>query len=93
MILLLGAWFHEPGYKFLFSHKVDNFIREEIKSNIFSKFGLDKIDPEIFLNMAVATDSNTFALEVRGPHIRKRAKMIDFGLWLPYNSITNAEIH
>lgn len=91
MILLIGAWFNEPGYDFSFSHKVSNFIREEIKSHIFPKFGLDKIDPEMHLNMVIATDSKTFTLEVRGPNIRQRAKMIDFGLWLPYNSINNAE--
>jgi len=91
MILLVGAWYNEAGYSFNFSHKVDNYIREIIISEIFSKYKLSQENEGWFLNLIIATDSKTKTLDVRGPEIRKRQKMIDYGLWLPYDEITNSE--
>lgn len=90
MILLIGAWYNEVGFSFNFSHKVDNYIREQIKELIFNKYKLDEIDIDWYLNLVVATDSKTIDLEVRGPEKRKRQKMIDYGLWLPYSKIMNS---
>ena len=90
MTLLIGAWYNEPGYKFNFSHKVDLFIREQVTSVIFSKYHLFDRDKTWYLNLVVATDSKTEELEVKGPEVRKRAKMIDYGLWLPYMKITTS---
>jgi hypothetical protein len=90
MILLIGAWYNEVGFSFNFSHKVDNYIREQIKELIFKKYKLDEIDIDWYLNLVVATDSKTIDLEVRGPEKRKRQKMIDYGLWLPYSKIMNS---
>lgn len=84
MILLLSAWYNEPGYNFKFSHKVSNFIREQLHQRIFLKYGLDTKDEQWYLNLVIATDSKTINLEVRGPDVRKRQKFIDYGLWLPF---------
>jgi hypothetical protein len=87
MILTVGAWYNDVGYTFEISHKVSNYIREEIKKKIFSKYGLNVKDKEMYLNLEVATSSKTKELEVRGPEIKKRAKMINYGLWLPFDDI------
>jgi hypothetical protein len=91
MILLIGAWYNEVGYSFNFSHKVDGFIREQITTEIFTKYNLDNIEDNWYLNLIVATDSHTIKLDVRGPERRKRQKMIDYGLWLPYDYIMKSE--
>lgn len=84
MILLLSAWYNEPGYNFKFSYKVSNFIRAQLHQRIFLKYGLDTKDEQWHLNLVIATDSKTTNLEVRGPDVRKRQKFIDYGLWLPF---------
>jgi hypothetical protein len=90
MILLISSWYNEEGYSFDFSHKVDNLIREKIKSEIFVKYKLNSIDDDWYLNLVIATDSKTTQVEVRGPETRKKAKMIDFGLWLPCDAINQS---
>lgn len=85
MTLLISAWYNEPGYNFRFSHKVSSFIRQQLHDKIFLDYGLDKKDVQWYLNLVIATDSKTTHLEVRGPHVRKRQKFIDYGLWLPYS--------
>ena len=91
MILLIGAWFNEPNYSFDFSDDVDLFIRELIITEIFTKYKLDDIEVGWYLNLIIATDSQTIKLDVRGPERRKRQKMIDYGLWLPYDFIMKSE--
>jgi hypothetical protein len=90
MILLIGAWYNEAEYAFNFSYKVDLLIREKIINEIFTKYKLDSIENDWFLNIVIATNSQISKLEVRGPEKRKRQKMIDYGLWIPYNDVMNA---
>jgi len=91
MILLIGAWYNEVGYSFEFSYKVDLFIREQIIAKIFPKYRLNDIEEGWYLNLVIATDSKTKELEVRGPDKRKRQKMIDYGLWLPFDRIMKSQ--
>ena len=91
MILVTKAWYNEVGYSFNISHKVNNLIRDKVIEKIIEPNELDKKDNDWYLNLSVATDSNTKELEVRGPDIRKRAKFIDFGLWLPHDAINKSD--
>jgi len=84
MVLLISAWYNEQDYKFKFSSKVNNFIRDQIRKDIFPKYGLDVLDEQWYLNLVIATDSSIKKIEVRGPDIRKRQRFVDYGLWLPY---------
>lgn len=91
MILVTSAWYNEIGFKFNFSYKVTRFIREELIINIMEPYKLVEKEKDYHLDLVVATDSKTTELEVRGPDVRKRAKLIDYGLWLPHDIINNAE--
>ncbi|SNB26256.1 hypothetical protein NO004_380008 [Flavobacterium psychrophilum] len=90
MILIVGAWYNEVGYSFEFSHKVDNYIREQIKEFVFPKYGLNKKDEDWYLRLIIATDSKTQKTEVRGPDVKKRTKRVEFGLWLPHDVINKS---
>ena len=91
MILITSAWYNEPEYYFEISHKVDNFIREQVIKTIFPKYQLDDIEPNWYLKLSVSTASDIKELEVRGPEINKRSKMISYGFWMPFDTITKSK--
>lgn len=90
MILLLSEWYSEVGVEFKVSNKILKIIREKLLENIFIPNGLDKEEERYYFNIVITANSHSDELDVRGPTIRKREKMIDYGLWLPYNKIIKA---
>jgi len=91
MVLTIRSWFSEPGIEFKVSHKVRKFIRESLVEDIMKPFGLETRDPDIFIGLVITATKNTKELEVRGPEYDKRNKFINYGLWLPYEKIDDAE--
>jgi hypothetical protein len=91
MVLVVSRWFNEVGYSFKVSTKIDSLIRDQIRSKVLEPYDIDKSDEGFYLNLVVATSSNTTHLEVRGPEINKRKKMIDYGLWFPYKEIAMSD--
>src|SRR5476651_366358 len=91
MALTIGSGFSEPGVEFKVSHKVHKFIRESIIKDIMKPFALEARDPDVFIGFVITTRKNIKELEVRGPEYDKRNKFINYGLWLPYQKIDDAE--
>lgn len=91
MVLTIGSWFSEPGVEFKVSHKVHKFIRESLIEDVMKPFGLETKDPDIFIGLVITTRKNIEELEVRGPEYDRRNKFINYGLWLPYKKIDEAE--
>lgn len=89
MILLISEWYNEKGVEFDVSHKVLKYIRKVLDENVVKDLDTDFVDyKDFYLNLVIATSKKTKELEVRGPEIKKRQKMIDYGLWLPFKKIT-----
>jgi len=55
-------------------------------------FGLQEKDSDFLLRLVTATSKGTTDLVVKGPELNKRAKSINFGLWLPYEKIHNSGV-
>ena len=54
-------------------------------------FALEARDPDIFMGLVITTKKSVVELEVRGPEYDKRNKFINYGLWLPYKEIDDAQ--
>jgi hypothetical protein len=91
MILTIRSWFSEPRIEFKISYKVLKLVRESLVDYIMKPFGLDILEPDLLIGLVITTTKNTTQLEVRGPEFDKRNKFINYGLWLPYKPITDAE--
>lgn len=44
-----------------------------------------------FINLIVSTNKSTSNVEVKGPDFNRKDKIINWGLWLPYEDIVNSE--
>jgi hypothetical protein len=72
----------------------------ELKNNIIGAVLNEKIVDELQLNpkekemesinLIVSTNKATFDVAVKGPEISRKDKMIEWGLWLPYEAIVNS---
>jgi hypothetical protein len=92
MELIVSAWFNEPNINFKFSHKVDLYIRDEIKNNILEPLGLLDAFPDKYLTLNVTTESDRTKLKVHiAPKWSKRTKHRTHGLWFPYRPIIDSE--
>jgi hypothetical protein len=91
MILTIRSWFNEPGIEFEVSYKVHNFIRQTIIDDIMIPFGLIDKDPSTYIGLVITTNPQIADIEVRGPEYDKRNKFINYGVWLPYKRICEAE--
>jgi len=90
MTITLSSWFNEPNVKFRISHIVYKFIRQSLIDDVMISHGLEKRDPNLFLELVTCTSIKTTELEVRGPEYDKRNKFITYGLWLPFERINNS---
>lgn len=91
MVLTIRSWFSEPDVEFKISHRVHNFIRENLIEDVMKPFGLETKDSDIFIGLVITTQKNMSELEVRGPEYDRKNKFINYGLWLPYKKIEDAE--
>ena len=92
MELTLGAWFNEPKINFKFSHKVDLYIRKQIKENILEPLGLLDSYPAKFLHLNVTTEAERTELKVCiAPKWSQRTTNRTHGLWFPYRAIVNSD--
>jgi hypothetical protein len=90
-MISISSFFSEPGSYFSISYKVHVFINEVLMKEIFYKFNLkDKLNGyDLFL--CVATNSLTKEVEIRGTDKDPKNKVINWGLWLPYLKVVEAE--
>ncbi|MCG1021460.1 hypothetical protein [Sutcliffiella horikoshii] len=49
-------------------------------------------DEVLYFNLIVSTNKNTISVEVKGPDFDSKEKMINWGLWLTYEEITNQPV-
>lgn len=90
MQLVISSFYDEPGYEFQISHKVDNFIRSRLFDIVFTKYSLDKIEPDKFMNLSVGTNSTIQEIQIKGPSIDKKNNFEVWGVWLPYKKIVDS---
>lgn len=87
MELTVGAWFSEPKINFKFSHKVDLYIRSQIKEHIMKPLGLLDLAQDVFLHLQVTTKKQQHDLEIILPPKNKRAKNKNYWLKIPYDEV------
>lgn len=91
MRIISPSLFCEVGYSFEIPYKIKLLIVKKLNEMVISKYGFDKIQPNLTLSFMVSTSSITYKVEVKGPDINKRQRTKTWGLWLPYKEITEAE--
>jgi hypothetical protein len=90
MVLTLRSWFSEVGIEFKISFKISKLVRQLLIENVMQPYDLESTNPDCFICLVITTTKNTKNLEVRGPEYDKRNKVINYGLWLPYENINNS---
>ncbi len=80
MTITLSSWFNEPNVKFRISHLVYKFIRHSLIDDVMIPHGLEKRDPNLFLELVTCTSIKTTELEVRGPEYDKRNRCLGAGI-------------
>ena len=91
MRILTGSLFSEVNSYFSISHKVDLKIREELNDTISSDLQLNTKEKDMdFINLLVSTNKATLNVLVKGPEINRKDKIINWGLWLPYEAIVSS---
>ena len=92
MELTVSSWFNEVGINFKISHKVNLYIRKEIKENIMAPLGLLTSHDGKFLNLNVTTEKDRTELHVHiARNWTKRTTNRSHGLWFPYHPIIDSE--
>jgi len=91
MKLVLNSLYTEVGCSFNISYLVIQKIKELLIEDIMKPNGLEELDGNLFLGLTISTNSKTYEVDVKGPHFDKKNGFINYGLWLPYNKIINAE--
>lgn len=86
----ISSIFPEPGYSFMVSFKIKKLIVAKINQEIFENHWEGQ-HITYQLNAVVATNSKTEMLNVMGPDIDKKRKMIDYAIWMPYKSIAESD--
>ncbi len=79
----------EAGTKFLVSHKVNNFIVAQLTERIMVPYKLDRLNPEVFLNLQVNTNSQCMYLKVDKPE-GVHDDFLTWRMWLPYKKVVNS---
>lgn len=88
MECLTSSIFSEVNSYFSISHKVDLKIREELNENIVSYLKLTPKEKEMdFINLITCTKKSVLAVKIEGPDFNRKEKIINWGLWLPYEKI------
>lgn len=91
MKLSISSLYSEVGCSFKISYLVRKKITELLIEDIMEPFGLEDIDKNLYLGLIISTNSKISEVEVKGPHFDKRNGFVNYGLWLPYDKINNAE--
>ena len=91
MKLAISSLYSEVGCSFKISYLVRKKITELLIEDIMEPFGLENIDKNLYLGLIISTSSKIYEVEVKGPHFDKRNGVVNYGLWLPYDKINNAE--
>lgn len=91
MKLTISSLYCEPGVKFSISHKVGNLLREKLIEKIMIPYNLIEKDQDKFLGLIVSTSSKTKEVDVKGPDYDKKNNFVNWGLWLPYREIKEAQ--
>jgi hypothetical protein len=90
MELTIRSWFNEPEATLHFSHKVDMYIRSQIKELLMRPLGLLQLYEDETLHLTITTLSSQQKLEVKMGK-RNKAKSINCGIWLPYLPIVQSK--
>lgn len=91
MEFLSMSFFSEINCRFSISHKVNLEIRNALNEQIKSELKPPPKDERFeYINLVVTTSSNTHAVEVKGPELDRKEKVITWNLWLPYERITSS---
>jgi hypothetical protein len=80
----------EVGYKFFISHKVNKVMMSLLTREVMQPNQLDVLNPDVFLNLQVSTDSVTTSVSVEKPS----GIINDFLTWrmtLPYSRINESQ--
>lgn len=80
----------EAGYKFLISHKVNNFMIDLLTEKIMIPYKLDELDKEIFLNLQVSTDSKCSRINIVKPE-GVHDEFLTWKMFLPYRQIAESD--
>ena len=89
MELSTGAMYSEVGVSFDVSHKVGKQIRHALLP-VMQDYGIDNIEKDWILALNVSTRSTQTAVEIKGPSLDRRHKVITYSLCLPYFEIINS---
>jgi hypothetical protein len=90
---LTSSLFSEVNSYFSISHKVSLKIREILNENIdiFHDLQLNAKEKDMeIINLIVSTNKAALDVAVKGPDISRKDKMIQWGLWLPYEAIVSS---
>lgn len=92
MEILTSSLFNEVNSYFSINHKVNLKIREKLNESIKSDLQITSKEKDMcFINLIVSTNKSTSNVEVKGPDFNRKDKIINWGLWLPYEDIVNSE--
>ncbi|MCD4782022.1 MAG: hypothetical protein K8S27_15970 [Candidatus Omnitrophica bacterium] len=91
MKLTISSLYLEQGCEFSISFKVRKLIRQKLEEHVMQPYHFDEKDKDLFLGLIISTNSTTKRVEVKGPDFDKRNKVINWGLWLPYELIVKNE--
>ncbi|RCW41266.1 hypothetical protein [Paenibacillus prosopidis] len=90
MDIITSNIYSEVNSFFSVSHKVDLKIREKLNESLKSDLQQALNDEAMpFFNLIVSTSKATINVEVKGPDYNQKEKIINWGLWLPYEAIVN----
>ncbi|TAA71991.1 hypothetical protein [Planococcus salinarum] len=91
MEILTSSLFPEVKCSFSISHKIDLEIRKVLNEKMKSELRLTSREKEFrYFNLIVSTSTTTHKVEVKGPDLNQKEKIINWGIWLPYNEIVNS---
>lgn len=90
----MGFWtssfYTEPGYYFDISYKVFALIERKVAEEVGAT-GFQGIKDGETLSLMINTSSSQETMEVRGPDIDRKNKVIVYCVWLPYRPIANSD--
>jgi hypothetical protein len=88
--ILTSSLYNEMNSYFSISHKIDLKIREELNEKIKNHMQVESKQKDMDINLIVSTNREILNVEVKGPSFNRKYKMINWGLWLPYEPIVGS---
>ncbi|WP_306350137.1 hypothetical protein [Flavobacterium sp. '19STA2R22 D10 B1'] len=88
--IAIGGLFADPEAIFYISHHISRIIREHLECRIIDSVWFDeKYGTDSFLSLKDSSVLGQLDLEVKGPEVSKRYKVVSYSLRMPHDLINS----